>query len=284
MIHSRGTGPQKRLSSEAPRLSPIMNQWTAGTVTARGKSHSDPAPHGRMNDSRWRSPFRTTCPSSIAIRSPGPATTRLTKLTSARSGVGSSQTSPAPGWDPHWSPFSAPAGGWKTMTSPTVGSPKRLPIRLTRIRCPSTSVGTIEGDGMRYGLTRKAWMPSARPNATATMSTSSSRELDAEDFFFTLLADVGGLLGLGGRRVLVDLGDVGRRLGLGKGLRVDGLARHLGARRRRGLGGRSVLFDLGDVGRRIALVERLSVARLARRLGIRRCPRLAGRSILLDLG
>src|ERR687893_500178 len=132
----------------------------------------------------------------------------------------------------------------------------RSPIRLTRIRCPSTSVGTIEGDGMRYGLTRKAWMPSARPNATATMSTSSSRELDAEDFFFTLLADVGG------------------RLGLGKGLRVDGLARHLGARRRRGLGGRGVLFDLGDVGRRLGLG--LLVTRLARRLGIRRRRRLGG--------
>src|SRR5918997_1258092 len=238
-----------------------------------------------MKSSCWRLPLRITWPSSIAIRSPRPATTRLTKFTSARSSVGVAHGWPSGGRPvPHDVPSSAPAGGWNTTTSPISGSLKRFPMRLTRIRCPSTSVGTIEGDGIRYGLTRKAWMPSARPNATATMSTSSSRELDAEDFFFTLLADVGGLLGLGGRRVLVDLGDVGRRLGLGKGLRVDGLARHLGARRRRGLGGRSVLFDLGDVGRRIALVERLSVARLARRLGIRRCPRLAGRSILLDLG
>src|SRR5918998_1309366 len=203
MIHSRGTGPQKRLSSEAPRLSPIMNQWSAGTVTARGKSHSDPAPHGRMNGSRWRSPFRITCPSSIAIRSPGPATTRLTKLTSARSSVGVAQGWPSGGWpEPHDGPCSAPEGGWNTTTSPISGSLKRFPMRLTRIRCPSTSVGTIDGDGIRYGLTRKAWMPSASPSATATIMTSSTSELDAEErFVFTLLGVV-GRLGLGGLGIL----------------------------------------------------------------------------------
>ena len=37
-----------------------------------------------MNGSFWRLPLRITWPSSIAIRSPGPATTRLMKLTSAR--------------------------------------------------------------------------------------------------------------------------------------------------------------------------------------------------------
>ena len=34
MIHPVGTGPQKRLSSDSPRLSPIMNQWPGGTLIA----------------------------------------------------------------------------------------------------------------------------------------------------------------------------------------------------------------------------------------------------------
>jgi hypothetical protein len=92
MIHLRGTGPQKRLSSDDPRLSPIMKYSPAGTVTVLGKVHSSPALHGRMNGSFWRLPFRTTCPLTIAIRSPGPATTRLMKLSLARVAVGLSHT------------------------------------------------------------------------------------------------------------------------------------------------------------------------------------------------
>ena len=50
-------------------------------------------------------------------------------------------------------------------------------MRLTSTRWPISSVGTIDSLGIRYGLTRNAWMPSARPSATATMTTSSTREL-----------------------------------------------------------------------------------------------------------
>ena len=42
--------------------------------------------------------------------------------------------------------------------SPTCGSLKRLPIRLTSTRWPTSSVGTIDSLGIRYGLTRKAWI------------------------------------------------------------------------------------------------------------------------------
>ncbi len=74
---------------------------------------------------------------------------RLMKFTSARVGVAC-----AHGWlgrrrAPHWFSFSAPAGGWKTVTSPTLGSPKLLPIRLTSTRWPTASVGTIDSDGIR---------------------------------------------------------------------------------------------------------------------------------------
>jgi len=42
------------------------------------------------------------------------------------------------------------------------------------------SVGSIEPLGMRYGLTMKAWMASARPSATATITTSSTIEFLAD--------------------------------------------------------------------------------------------------------
>jgi hypothetical protein len=50
MIQLLGTGPQKRLSSECPRLSPIMNQYPGGTLIGAGKLHSgsDPGEHGAM--------------------------------------------------------------------------------------------------------------------------------------------------------------------------------------------------------------------------------------------
>jgi hypothetical protein len=34
-----GTGPQKRLSSDSPRLSPARNHVPSGTVIGRGISH-----------------------------------------------------------------------------------------------------------------------------------------------------------------------------------------------------------------------------------------------------
>src|SRR5215217_1668185 len=185
-----------------------------------------------MKSSCWSSPLRMTCPPWIAIRSPGPATTRLMKFTSAFSSVGRLQTWPSGGGPlPQVLSCSAPAGGWKTTTSPTSGVVKRAPIRLTSTRWPIWSVGTIDSLGIRYGLTRKAWMPRARPRATATIMISSSREPDAEDDPFlvaTRLYSLACLLVTGGRC----LGVRGRRgvsdLGLGERLLVDGLTGHFG--------------------------------------------------------
>src|SRR5215213_1678769 len=163
----------------------------------------------------------------MASRSPGPATMRFMKLTSAFWGVGASQTWPSGGGpEPQVLSSSAPAGGWKTTTSPTPGSLKRAPIRLTSTRWPICSVGTIDSDGIRYGLTRKAWMPSARPSATATIRTSSSSELDAELVFdATRLGVVGGGFGRDGRRVV--------RGGRGRGLGVRELGLAVARRGRR---------------------------------------------------
>src|SRR3954447_1777168 len=177
MIHLRGMGPQKRLSSESPRLSPIMNQWPAGTVTSLGKSQPLPL-HCRAYGSFTRLPLRITWPRTIRIRSPGPPTIRLMNVVSATVGVSLMQIWPSGGCAAHCPPAgdSAPAGGWNTSTSPTDGSPKRLPSRLTSTRWPMSSVGSREADGIRYGLTRNAWMNSARPIATATIITSSTNE------------------------------------------------------------------------------------------------------------
>jgi hypothetical protein len=40
-------------------------------------------------------------------------------------------------------------------------------------RCPTSRVGTIDGLGIRYGLTMNAWIRSARPTAIAIVTTSS---------------------------------------------------------------------------------------------------------------
>src|SRR5262245_18492615 len=45
--------------------------------------------------------------------------------------------------------------------------------RFTRTRCPTSRVGSIDSEGIWYGLTMKAWIPSARPSASTTMMTSS---------------------------------------------------------------------------------------------------------------
>ena len=152
MIHFFGTGPQNRLSSDSPRLSPIMNQWSGGMVMGRRKLQPPPPPHSRVKDSLARLPLRITWPSTMASLSPGPATTRLMKLTSDLPEVGVPQgcgwPSPWLGF-PHWTSCSEPLGGWKTRISPTSGSEKRLPMRLTSTRWPTSSVGSIDSEGIR---------------------------------------------------------------------------------------------------------------------------------------
>src|SRR3954451_20465763 len=172
--------------------------------------------------------------------SPGSPTTRLMKLTSARSGVGLSHTRPAGGCpEPQVLSCSAPAGGWKTTTSPTCGEEKRAPMRFTSTRWPTFRVGTIDSLGIRYGLTRNAWMPRARPRATATMRTSSSSEPDAVDDPFLvatglLVRFIGRGGGLGRGLGLHSLGGLG---GLRQRLLVHGVAGNLGVRVRGRLGG-----------------------------------------------
>src|SRR6185312_13180836 len=66
---------------------------------------------------------------------------------------------------------SAPAGGWKTMMLPTFGSaPSRVVTRWTSTRSPTSSVGSMDPLGIRYGLIAYACI------AIATMNTSSTRE------------------------------------------------------------------------------------------------------------
>src|SRR3954447_23515326 len=159
----------------------------------------------------------------MATRSPGPATRRLRKLRAARWGVGLAQGSPAGGVPPpHSLSDSAPAGGWKTTTSPTCGSVKREPMRSTSTRWPTSSVGTIDSDGIRYGLTRNAWIPSASPSATATIRTSSRSEPDADEprsskalvrFVLGIRVALGSRLRLLLRRGLLGDGRVVRGLG-----------------------------------------------------------------------
>src|SRR5829696_6182263 len=108
-------------------------------------------------------------------RSPGTATTRLMKLVFERSSVG---------WTHAWSvgvprsphePWSAPEGGWKTTMSPRPGLANLVVTRSTSTRWPTASVGTIDSLGMRNGLTRNAWIPSARAIATTTIEIVSVR-------------------------------------------------------------------------------------------------------------
>src|SRR6478609_2963940 len=158
--------------------------------------------------------------------SPGPATMRLMKLTVSSLFTGAGQTSSAGCWTPQRGSPSAPWGGWKTTTSPTDGLLKACPMRLTSTRCPISSVGTIDSLGIRYGLTRKAWMPRARPRATATIMISSSREPEAEDDPFlvaTPLYSLAGLLFTGGRRLSVSRRRGFSDLGLDERLLVNGL-------------------------------------------------------------
>ena len=47
--------------------------------------------------------------------------------------------------------------------------------RSTSTRWPTSSVGSIDSEGIWYGLTTKAWIRSARPIASATITTSSTK-------------------------------------------------------------------------------------------------------------
>jgi hypothetical protein len=99
MIHERGTGPQNRLSSELPRLSPITYTSPLGTVTARGKSQPLPGSHGAANGSLWTRPLRMTWPLRTAMRSPSTPTTRLMNVCDERARVGRSHgVSESPPW------------------------------------------------------------------------------------------------------------------------------------------------------------------------------------------
>src|SRR5258707_2857111 len=46
--------------------------------------------------------------------------------------------------------------------------------RLTSTRWPTSSVGSIDSEGIWYGLITQAWIASASPRASATMTTSST--------------------------------------------------------------------------------------------------------------
>lgn len=78
-----GHQAQKRLSSDAPRLSPTMKYMPSGTVAGRGRSQAWPR-HARTYDSATGFPFRMVRPDRNATWSPGPATMRLTNSTSDR--------------------------------------------------------------------------------------------------------------------------------------------------------------------------------------------------------
>ena len=148
MIQSSGTGPQKRLSSEEPRLSPIMKYSPAGIVIVFGKSQPPPGLQAAVKGSSASSPLRMTCPPLTLTVSPGPATTRLMKLTSSFRGTDSGQTESGEWATPQrWA--LAPTGGWKTTTSPTLGLENECPMRLTSTRWPLTRVGIIEPLGIR---------------------------------------------------------------------------------------------------------------------------------------
>ena len=124
MNQSRGTGPQNRESSDCAALSPIMYQWSSGIVISPGKSQP-----GEPAQSCARARRRLAVEDDLARRdgdlSPGPATTRLMKFTSAFSPTGLEHSCVSDTSTAHfWPPPTAPTGGWKTMTLPISGSLK----------------------------------------------------------------------------------------------------------------------------------------------------------------
>ena len=121
------------------------------------------------------------------MRSPPTATTRLMKFVSERClvGVGHELVSAC------WTPQALDVGALRRLEHEDVAAArsrvKCLLSRSTSTRWPIWSVGTIDSLGMRNGLTRNAWIPSARPSATATIVTSSMSEPPAP-FFFSVRA------------------------------------------------------------------------------------------------
>ena len=73
MSHFCGTGPQNRLSSDSPRLSPIMKYSPGGTVNVSGKVHSPVIVQGWAYGAFSMRPLRISCPLTIEMRSPGQA-------------------------------------------------------------------------------------------------------------------------------------------------------------------------------------------------------------------
>ena len=73
-------------------------------------------------------------------------------------------------------------GGWKTTMSCRDGSENRHEMRSTSTRSPMRSVFSMDSEGMRYGLTRNAWMSSATAIAT-TASTTYSRMVRLVEVF-----------------------------------------------------------------------------------------------------
>src|ERR1044072_236025 len=86
MIHARGTGPQKRLSLELSRLSPMRKYSPRGT-TIGSRVHTGSEDEVANGADAGR-PLRMTCPSRIGMRSPGNPTRRLMYVSSARLAVG----------------------------------------------------------------------------------------------------------------------------------------------------------------------------------------------------
>src|SRR5689334_20724883 len=100
----------------------------------------------------------------------------------------------------------APLGGVKTVMSPTAGSlPVRCEKRSTRMRWPGLSVGSIEPDGMRYGLIANAWIVSAKKIAAPMTTIISSIERIGRLLCLGVFADLTRAIVLAGRSPLLKL-------------------------------------------------------------------------------
>ena len=112
------------------------------------------------------------CPLTIAIVSPGIPDDALDERgVGLRAGRASSSRGASPDRrsrtglrrHSHTRRPTAPSGGRKTVTSPSAGSPPRRWLkRSRRMRWPGLRVGTIDAEGIRYGLTASAWMVARR--------------------------------------------------------------------------------------------------------------------------
>ena len=188
MIQLRGTGPQKRLSSDSPRLSPIMNQCPAGILMGTGRLH----PPSQVAVARVVD-VRVLLALAVAEHVPVADGDRVARLAddaldevhagavlggpvaaapSGRSGLPQVSLSDARGRveDDDVADARDRRSGCRCGRRGRAGRPAR--------------VGTIDSLGIRYGLTRKAWMPSARARAMTTMTTSSTSDPPPSCFFF----------------------------------------------------------------------------------------------------